>query len=96
VAIKNAVGPGKKDTIGLTAARATISGSASKLSHAGGIGPFIGVESCARPRRQLVEAYYNWALYSHANLSADYQRISNPALQRADREPVNIFALRLR
>jgi high affinity Mn2+ porin len=33
-------------------------------------------------------------LYSHANLSADYQYISNPAYN-ADRGPVNIFALRL-
>ena len=43
---------------------------------------------------QILEAYYNVALWDFAHFTADYQFINHPAYNR-DRGPVSVFGLRL-
>ena len=85
----------EKDTLGLAVANTDISEAHRNYLAAGGLGAFIGDGKLPNYRSErLIEAYYNFALTSHASLAADFQRISNPAYN-ADRGPVNIGALRL-
>ena len=95
VSIKGALWGREKDTIGVAVANTDISSAHRNYLAAGGLGAFIGDGKLPHYRsEQLLEAYYNLALYSHVSLAADFQHISNPAYN-ADRGPVNIFALRL-
>ena len=41
-----------------------------------------------------VEAYYDYALTSYAQITADYQFVNNPAYNR-DRGPVSVLGLRV-
>ena len=85
----------EKDTAGIAAARNGISAAHRAYLAAGGLGAFIGDGKLPNYRaEQLLEAYYNFALNSHATLALDYQHIANPAYN-ADRGPLNTYAVRL-
>ena len=60
----------------------------------GGIDGFIGDGNLRRAPEGSVEAFYSLNFLRVFWLSADYQRIWNPAFN-ADRGPVNVFGLRL-
>ena len=95
VSVKGALWGREKDTFGVAFANANISAAHRNYLAAGGLGAFIGDGKLPNYHaEQLLEAYYNLALNSHASLAADYQHIRNPAYN-ADRGPVNIVALRL-
>jgi high affinity Mn2+ porin len=83
------------DTVGLAGAVNRISHDGKLYLAAGGLGGIIGDGRLpnAGPE-QILEVYYRFAPVSFAQLTADYQFISNPAYNR-DRGPVSIFALRL-
>jgi high affinity Mn2+ porin len=83
------------DTVGLAGAVNRISHQGKLYLAAGGLGGIIGDGQLpnAGPE-QILEAYYNVALFSFAHFTADYQFIRNPAYNR-DRGPVSIFGLRL-
>lgn len=95
ISVKGALWGREKDTFGFAVANTDISKAHRAYLAAGGLGAFIGDGKLPNYRSErLIEAYYSFALYSHASLSADFQRISNPAYN-GDRGPVNIGALRL-
>jgi hypothetical protein len=60
----------------------------------GGISYFIGDGWLNYHPEQIVELYYSWALSQHLWITADFQRIKNPAYN-ADRGPLNIGGVRL-
>jgi high affinity Mn2+ porin len=83
------------DTVGLAGAVNRISHQGKLYLAAGGLGVIIGDGQLpnAGPE-QILEAYYNVALFDFARFTADYQFINHPAYNR-DRGPVSIFGLRL-
>jgi high affinity Mn2+ porin len=83
------------DTVGLAGAINRISHQGKLYLAAGGLGGIIGDGQLpnAGPE-QILEAYYNIALFDFAHFTADYQFINHPAYNR-DRGPVSIFGLRL-
>jgi high affinity Mn2+ porin len=83
------------DTVGLAGAINRISHQGKLYLAAGGLGGIIGDGQLpnAGPE-QILEAYYNVALFDFAHFTADYQFINHPAYNR-DRGPVSIFGLRL-
>jgi high affinity Mn2+ porin len=83
------------DTVGLAGAVNRISHQGKLYFAAGGLGGIIGDGQLpnAGPE-QILEAYYNVALFDFAHFTADYQFINHPAYNR-DRGPVSIFGLRL-
>jgi high affinity Mn2+ porin len=83
------------DTVGLAGAINRISHQGKLYLAAGGLGGIIGDGQLpnAGPE-QILELYYNVALFSFAHFTADYQFIKNPAYNR-DRGPVSVFGLRL-
>ena len=84
-----------QDTVGLAGVVNQISHAAKQYFAAGGLGGIIGDGQLpeAGPE-QIFEAYYKYAAFSFANVSADYQFINNPAYNR-QRGPVSVIALRL-
>jgi high affinity Mn2+ porin len=84
------------DTVGLAVMDNRLSAERRGFLQAGGISYFIGDGAGHfryRPERGL-EVFYNLGLGPHLWLTADYQRIANPAYN-ALRGPVNVYALRL-
>ena len=83
------------DTVGLAGVVNQISHAAKEYFAAGGLGGIIGDGrlSEAGPE-QILETYYKYALFSFANVSADYQFVNNPAYNR-QRGPVSVISLRL-
>ena len=72
-----------------------LSGAAVSYFRAGGLGILIGDGQLPHyGREQIVETFYKVGLGKYWSISADLQRISNPAYNR-DRGPVNIIGLRL-
>jgi hypothetical protein len=82
------------DTFGLALMRNTISNDRRRFLEAGGISFFIGDGALRYRPEAIFEGYYSLALGKHAWLTADWQRIRNPAFN-ADRGPVDVYALRL-
>jgi high affinity Mn2+ porin len=82
------------DTVGLAGVVNRISHQGKVYLAAGGLGGIIGDGQLpnAGPE-QIVEAYYNFAAFSFAKLTVEYQFINNPAYNR-DRGPVSIFGVR--
>jgi high affinity Mn2+ porin len=82
------------DTMGLAGVVNRISHDGKLYLAAGGIGGIIGDGQLlhAGPE-QIIEAYYNFAVFRGAKLTLDYQFINNPAYNR-DRGPVSILGLR--
>jgi high affinity Mn2+ porin len=83
------------DTVGLAGAANRISHQGKLYLAAGGLGGIIGDGQLpnAGPE-QILEAYYQVAVFGFAHFTADYQFINNPAYNR-DRGPVSVFGLQL-
>jgi high affinity Mn2+ porin len=83
------------DTVGLGTVVDGISHRHKAYLAAGGLGILVGDGQLPNSGpEQAVETYYRYAVTAHAEVSADYQFINNPAYDR-DRGPVSVLALRL-
>lgn len=82
------------DTLGLGYAQNTLSADRRKYLEAGGISFFIGDGALNYKPERLIETYYSLNVWKTVFMSADYQRMWNPAYN-ADRGPANFFAMRL-
>ena len=81
------------DTVGVAYARNTLSRDRRRYLEAGGISFFIGDSRLNYRPEQVFETYYSLRAWKRSFLTADYQRMWNPAYN-ADRGPANFFALR--
>ena len=71
-----------------------ISAVRQRFLNAGGLGILVGDGQLPHPGpEQIIETYYNAQLFSHAQLSFDYQWIDHPAYNR-DRGPASVYAVR--
>ena len=82
------------DAAGLAFASSWISSSHGDYLARGGIDAFVGDGALTRGSERVIEAFYRWRLLERTWLSADAQRIDNPAYNR-DRGPAHFFASRL-
>lgn len=82
------------DGAGVSLMRNTLSPDRRRFLEAGGTSYFIGDGRLRYRPEAIVEGYYSLNLYKGAWLTADYQRIQNPAYN-ADRGPINVYALRM-
>jgi hypothetical protein len=82
------------DTIGLSLMRNTLSDDRRRFLEAGGISFFLGDGALRYRPEAIFEGYYSLSAGKRLWLTADYQRIQNPAYN-ADRGPVNVYAFRL-
>jgi high affinity Mn2+ porin len=82
------------DVIGLAGAVNDASSAAKRFFAAGGLGILAGDGQLLHsgPER-ILETYYNFAAFSFASVTLDYQFIVNPAYNR-DRGPVSVIGLR--
>ncbi len=72
-----------------------ISAERERYLNAGGLGILVGDGKLPHPSSErIAETYYRLAVFSHAQLSLDYQWVKNPAYN-TDRGPVSIFAVRV-
>ena len=83
----------KEDTFGLAFAVNGISASEINYLQLKGSTMFIGDGALQYKPEQILETFYSFNIYKGVYLSADYQRIANPAYNAA-RGPVNFFSLR--
>jgi hypothetical protein len=91
------------DHVGFAYLRNELSDARRKYLEAGGMSFFIGDVSAMNgslngtfhySAEQIAEVYYSFFFNKYAQLTANYQRIFNPAYNR-DRGPVDIYGLRL-
>jgi high affinity Mn2+ porin len=82
------------DTVGLSFMQNRLSNDRRKFLEAGGISFFIGDGSLSYKPENIFEGFYSVNVYKNTWLTADYQRISNPAYN-ASRGPVNVYAFRM-
>jgi high affinity Mn2+ porin len=94
VSLKGSIWSRPDDTLAIATVINGISGSRERYLNAGGLGILVGDGQLphAGPEK-IVETYYDVAIFWHIQLTADYQRVDNPAYNR-DRGPVSIFAVR--
>lgn len=84
----------ERDTVGLVAMVNGISATRERFLRAGGLGILVGDGQLPRPgAERIIETYYSAALYSQVFVTADFQRIVDPAYNR-DRGPASVIALR--
>jgi high affinity Mn2+ porin len=83
-----------QDTVGLAGVLNGLSRVHREYLAAGGTGILAGDGTLAYGYEQILEMYYDLAIYKSVHASFDYQFASHPAFNR-DRGPVSIFALRL-
>jgi len=82
------------DTIGIAAIDNGISATREQYLNAGGLGILVGDGQLPHPgAEEIIETYYEAALFPHAQLTLNYQWIDHPAYNR-DRGPVSVVALR--
>jgi len=81
------------DAMGVGYAINGISASEITYLQQGGMTAFIGDGALSYKNEQVLEAYYSAKVHKDLYISADYQRIANPAYNSA-RGPVNFFGLR--
>ena len=82
------------DTVGVALIDNGISAQRERFLNAGGLGILVGDGKLPHPGpEEIVEIYYSAALFSHAQLSLDYQWINHPAYN-LDRGPAAVFAMR--
>jgi high affinity Mn2+ porin len=93
LSIKGASWSRAEDSVGLSFARNTLSDDRRRFLEAGGTSIFIGDGALHYRPEAIFEGYYNLAAGKGVWLTADYQRIRNPAYN-ADRGPMNVYALR--
>ena len=94
MALKGARWGRPDDTVGVAAVLNAISGDARDYFTRGGIGILIGDGGLDYGSEKIFETYYAAKLCKSASLALDYQRVNNPAYNRA-RGPVNLLAVRL-
>lgn len=83
------------DTVSLAGIDNGISAAREQYLNAGGLGLLVGDGKLPHPgAEQILETYYRWAVVRWAQLTLDYQYVTNPAYNR-DRGPVSIVALRI-
>jgi high affinity Mn2+ porin len=83
------------DTVAIAGVVNSISAIHQAYLNAGGLGILVGDGRLPHPgAEQILETYYNLALFKFAHLTFDYQFIENPAYNR-DRGPVSVFGLRV-
>ena len=83
-----------QDSVGVGYARNWLSAAHVAYLNMGGIDGFIGDGSINYRPEQTLEAYYALNVNRHLWLTADAQRIVNPAYN-ADRGPVSVYGIRL-
>jgi hypothetical protein len=83
-----------RDVVGVGLGTAWISASHARYLNAGGIDGFIGDGKLNQAAERVFEVFYSANLVSPIWISADFQRISNPAYN-ADRGGVTIWGARL-
>lgn len=93
VSIKGSTWSRPSDTIGMGFAVNGIAPIQRTYLQMGGMSPFIGDGNLSYKTEQILETFYSAKVYKELYLSADYQRIANPAYNAA-RGPVNFFGLR--
>ncbi|RIX43142.1 MAG: carbohydrate porin [Rhodocyclales bacterium GT-UBC] len=94
LALKGAAWGRPDDTFGLAWMRNSLSNDRRNYLAKGGISFFIGDGALNYRPESIAETYYSWKARPGLWLTADYQRIANPAYN-ADRGPVNIGSLRV-
>lgn len=94
VSIKGAAWSRPQDTVGFALMRNELSKDRRQYLEAGGISFFIGDGALRYRPETFFESYYSWNVMKGTWLTADYQRIHNPAYN-ADRGPVQIGGVRL-
>lgn len=82
-----------EDNVGLSLMRNTLSADRRRFLEAGGISFFIGDGRLNYRPEDIFEGFYSFSLAKDYWLTADYQRIQNPAYN-ADRGPIDVYALR--
>jgi len=82
-----------KDTVGVALMRNMLGSDRRDYLAAGGISFFIGDGRLRYKPEDIVEIYYSWNAWKNIYLTADFQRVSNPAYN-ADRGPVNFAGVR--
>ncbi len=81
------------DVVGVAWLRNGLSKERREFLEAGGISYFIGDGHLRYQPEQILETFYSFKIAKGTWLTADYQRIQNPAYN-ANRGPVNVYALR--
>jgi high affinity Mn2+ porin len=95
LSIKGSAWHRSNDTIGVAAIINGISAEREHYLNAGGLGILVGDGKLPHPGpEQIAETYYRLDVFSHAELSLDYQWVRDPAYN-TDRGPVSIFAVRV-
>ena len=82
------------DTVGLAGVVNLLSDRHRAYYAAGNIGFIVGDGRLNYATEDIIETYYDAALFKGASLALDYQFVANPGYN-ADRGPVSIIALRL-
>ena len=83
-----------EDSIGFSWLQNQLSNDRRRYLEGGGISFFIGDGSLSYKPENIMECFYSLSLYKKTWLTADYQRISNPAYN-ASRGLINVYAFRL-
>jgi high affinity Mn2+ porin len=83
------------DTIGLVLIDNGISAARERYLNAGGLGILVGDGKLPHPGpEEIVETYYELAIFAQVHLTLDYQWVNNPGYNR-DRGSVPIIAVRV-
>jgi high affinity Mn2+ porin len=93
VSVKGSSWARPNDTLGIGFAVNGISSSQINYLQQGGLTAFIGDGALSYRTEKILETYYSAKIYKDLYISADYQRIANPAYNSA-RGPLNIFGIR--
>ena len=83
-----------QDTVGIGLVVNGITAVHRQYLAAGGLGILVGDGALDYRSERIGEAYYNWKIAKHFQLTPDYQFAKNPAYNHV-RGPVNLFPLRL-
>ena len=82
------------DTVGLAGMVNGLSDRHREFLEAGNTGFIVGDGALNYATEQIIETYYDWALFKGASIALDYQFIDNPGYN-ADRGPVSVIGVRL-
>ena len=93
VSLKGSAWKRGNDTVGVALMRNMLKNDRRDYLAAGGISFFIGDGALRYKPEDTLEIYYSWNAWKNIYLTADFQRINNPAYN-ADRGPVSFGALR--
>ena len=83
-----------KDTLGLAGALNAVARSHRDFFSAGGTGILAGDGALTYGLEELIETYYDFAIWKTLHGALDYQFINHPAFNR-DRGPVSVFGARV-